>query len=229
MSDMHVHLDRVRERIAAAARAAGRSPEEITLIGVTKTFPAEVINAAIAVGIRDIGENRIQEARDKFPALTGEVRRHMIGHLQRNKVKYAVKLFDMIQSVDRLSLAEEINVRSGNLGRRMPVLIEVNTSGEDAKSGCAPSEALTLLEAVARLPHIEVQGFMTIAALSDDETVVRGCFRRLREIFETARSRPLPGVELRYLSMGMSSDFEMAIAEGANMVRIGSAIFGSRT
>ena len=226
---IRVNLTAVQERIASAARRCGRDPAEITLVAVTTTFPAETIRAAIRAGVTDIGENRVQEARDKFPDLqTGTVQRHLIGHLQRNKVKYALKFFDMIQSVDSLKLAEEINARSANSGQKMHVLIQVNTSDEDQKSGCTPEAAFSLLKAIDRLPNLISRGFMTIALYSDDPARVKPCFQQLKQLYEDALSLPLENARIDTLSMGMSSDFELAIAEGATMIRVGSAIFGAR-
>ena len=229
MAQLRDNIQLVQERIAAAAARCGKSPDDITLVAVSKTVAVEKINQAIELGIRHIGESRIQEARQKLPEITAPVTRHLIGHLQRNKVKYAVKLFDLIQSLDSISLAEEIEARCSKLGKTMPVLLEVNTSGEEAKEGCAPSEAITLLKAIDRLPHLCVEGFMTVALYSEDPELVRPCFRQLRGIYEEGRSLNLERANLKYLSMGMSNDFELAIAEGANMVRVGSAIFGDRS
>ncbi|MCB0298268.1 MAG: YggS family pyridoxal phosphate-dependent enzyme, partial [Calditrichaeota bacterium] len=215
-------------RIAAAAARCGKSPDDITLVAVSKTVAVEKINQAIELGIRHIGESRIQEARQKLPEITAPVTRHLIGHLQRNKVKYAVKLFDMIQSVDNLALAEELNARCAKLDMRMPILIEVNTSGEASKFGCQPEEALTLLKAIDRLPQLDTRGFMTIAVYSEDTARVRGCFKHLKRIFDEAQSLTLVNAHIDLLSMGMSSDYEVAIEEGANLVRVGSAIFGER-
>lgn len=218
----------MQARIAAAAAKCGKSPEDITLVAVSKTVAVEKINQAIELGIRHIGESRIQEARQKLPEITAPVTRHLIGHLQRNKVKYAVKLFDMIQSVDNLALAEELNARCAKLDIRMPILIEVNTSGEASKFGCRPEEALTLLKAIDRLPQLDTRGFMTIAVYSEDSARVRGCFKLLKHIYDQAQSLTLVNGQITLLSMGMSSDYELAIEEGANIVRVGSAIFGER-
>ncbi len=222
------NIREVRRRIRDAAERAGRDESEITLIGVTKTQPVEVINAAIDAGIDHIGESRIQEARERLPDVKEGPVRHLIGHLQRNKVKYAVKLFDMIQSVDTILLAEELNARCAKLNRQMPILIEVNTSGEDAKMGCQPKEALTLMKAIDRLPNLSTRGFMSIAVYSEDMERVRPCFKLLREIYEDASTHELQHGTLSVLSMGMSSDFETAIEEGSTMVRVGTAIFGRR-
>ncbi|MCB0292090.1 MAG: YggS family pyridoxal phosphate-dependent enzyme [Calditrichaeota bacterium] len=228
MAQLRDNIQLVQERIAAAAARCGKSPDDITLVAVSKTVAVEKINQAIELGIRHIGESRIQEARQKLPEITAPVTRHLIGHLQRNKVKYAVKLFDMIQSVDNLALAEELNARCAKLDLRMPILIEVNTSGEASKFGCQPEEALTLLKAIDRLPQLDTRGFMTIAVYSEDTARVRGCFKHLKRIFDEAQSLTLVNAHIDLLSMGMSSDYEVAIEEGANLVRVGSAIFGER-
>lgn len=226
--DLAQNIASVQRRIEEAARRVNRSGDEITLVAVTKTIPAERINTAISLGIKHIGENRIQEARQKLSDVSPGAVRHFIGHLQRNKVKYAVKLFDVIQSVDSLVLAEDINARCANMGKRMPVLIEVNTSGEASKFGCQPREALTLLKAIDRLPALQIKGFMTIAILSDDPEKVRPCFKMLKDIYDEAQHLSLENADISVLSMGMSTDFEIAIEEGATMVRIGTAIFGPR-
>ncbi len=228
MGSIAENLNRVRERMAEAAARSGRSVEAITLVAVTKTVPIERIQEAIAAGVKHLGENRVQEAREKIPRIDADVIWHMIGHLQRNKAKYAVELFDMVQSVDNLSLAQELDKRAARVQRVMPVLIEVNTSGEPTKFGVEPAQALNLAREVDGLPHLQLRGFMTIAALSDDMERVRDCFKQLREIFENARVKSWERATIDVLSMGMSHDFEVAIEEGATMVRIGSAIFGPR-
>ncbi len=223
------NLRTVKEKIGQAAAKRGIKNTEITLVAVTKTFPARIINEAIDLGVRHIGENRVQEAREKFPEIHQKVTRHMIGHLQKNKVKYAVRLFDMIQSVDSVSLAEELNARVATANvKKIPVLIQVNTSNELQKSGCQPGEAMALLKAIDRLPNLIARGFMTVALFSEDPEAVRPCFKVLKEIYDSAESLTLERSKIDTLSMGMSSDFEVAIEEGANMVRIGSAIFGKR-
>lgn len=228
MSYLKKNIRDVLEHIQKAAEKQSKTGDDITLVAVTKNFPVSVINEAITLGIKHVGENRIQEARLKFPEVDRTVSRHFIGHLQRNKVKYAVKLFDMIQSIDSIALAEELNARCAKMDRKMPVLIEVNTSGEASKFGCAPPETLTLLKALDRLPNLTVRGFMTIALFSEDPENVRPCFKLLRQIYEEAQTYSLENADIRILSMGMSSDFEIAIEEGSNMVRIGTAIFGER-
>jgi len=223
------NINLVREKIAAAAVRSGRRPEDITLIAVTKTVPPERIKVALEHGIRHIGENRVQEAREKIAALAGaRVSWHMIGHLQKNKVKYAVRMFDMIHSIHSLELAQVVQEQCKKINRRMSVLLEVNTSGESSKFGCAPSEALPLMNEIYKLPNLEMKGFMTIGKFTENRAEIRACFQKLRKIFEEARSAGGKMGTLTELSMGMSGDFEIAIEEGATMVRIGSAIFGPR-
>ncbi len=219
------NIQNVKQRIATAANKRGVAPEEIAMVAVSKTVPAQKINQAIELGINIIGENKIQEARDKFPQIDRPVEKHMVGHLQRNKVKYSVEMFDMIQSVDSIRLAEEIGRRAK---AKMPVLIEVNTSGESSKYGCAPEQAIDLLKQISQLPQLEVRGFMTIGLFSDDLEKVRPCFKMLKQTYDEAQNLNLPNTNISILSMGMTADFEVAIEEGANMVRIGTAIFGPR-
>ena len=222
------NLQRVQQRIAAAAERSGRTAADITLVAVSKTISVERIQEAISAGVKHLGENRVQEAREKIPQIDAPVTWHMIGHLQRNKAKYAVRLFDMIQSIDNPELAQEVDKRAAQVNRVMPVLIEVNTSGEASKFGVAPEQALELARQVDSLPNLQLQGFMTIAVFSEIEQAVRDCFKRLREIYETARIQSWERANISVLSMGMSHDFEWAIEEGATMVRIGTAIFGPR-
>lgn len=219
------NIEDVKQRITIAAKKRGILTEDIALVAVTKTVSPEIINLAIQNGIKIIGENKIQEARDKFIELNLPVEKHMIGHLQRNKVKYAVKMFDMIQSVDSQRLAEEINHRSET---KMPILIEVNTSGESSKYGCIPEDAIGLFKQISMFPNLEVKGFMTIGLFTDNMEKVRPCFKMLKQIYDEAQNLDLPNSNISVLSMGMTADFETAIEEGANMVRIGTAIFGPR-
>lgn len=225
MSAVSDNVKRVRQQIAAAARRSGRSPEDVELVAVTKTVPAEVIQEAVSSGVTVIGENRLQEALVKYPLVTGPVRWHMVGHLQRNKVKKALEVFELIHSVDSFRLAEEISSRSLSMGRSTDILVQINTSGEFSKYGLSPQRAHSFLESLAPLSGIRVLGLMTIGAFLPDPEQVRPCFRQLRGIFERAKDLELPNVQMRYLSMGMTSDFQVAIEEGANMVRIGTAIF----
>ena len=220
------NVARIRDQIAEAAHAAGRSADEVTLMAVTKTRTAAEVDVAIAAGVRVVGENRVQEARAKQPDVSGAAEWHMIGHLQTNKVNQALGLFSTIQSVDTLRLAERISRQASGVSKTVNVLVEVNTSGEKTKSGVSPDGARDLIWAVRELPGLHVRGLMTIGAFVDDERQVRSCFRLLRELRDTAES---PGGErLPVLSMGMTHDFAWAVAEGSTMVRVGTAIFGPR-
>jgi pyridoxal phosphate enzyme (YggS family) len=233
------NLAAVRQRLAAAARRAGRSAEEITLVAVTKTVPLPAVLIAYKLGVRDFGENRVQEAETKVASArrqAAEIQWHLVGHLQTNKAKAAVELFDLIHSVDSQRLAEALDRRAQAVGRRLPVLLEVNVSGEASKSGFAvagtgqAAKREALLPAVERLlalPHLDVQGLMTIAPLVSDPEQARPYFRALRQ-WRDELQRRFPQVAWRHLSMGMTDDFEVAIEEGATMVRLGRAIFGER-
>ena len=232
-ADIRTRLEAVRQRIAAACERAGRHPTEVTLVAVTKTVPPEAIQAAFAAGIRCFGENRVQEAAVKIsPDLFGESEAapqwHLVGHLQTNKVKKALELFHVIQSVDSLHLAETIQRHADALQKTAEVFIEVNTSGEASKFGVTPDQALPLARQMARLPNLQLTGLMTIGALTENHEIIRNCFRRLRELRAEMAAANLPGVHLRHLSMGMTDDFELAIEEGSTMVRVGRAIFGPR-
>ncbi len=227
MNDIRDNLKRVYEKVGDAAIRAGRSPEDVTLVAVTKTVPASRINLAIDAGVKIIGENRVQEAEAKKEEVQ-PVTWHMVGHLQTNKVKKVVPIFDMIHSVDSWHLAREIDEKCRNIGKIMPVLVEVNTSGEESKFGMAPEAAIELVEKMSRLPNISIRGLMTIGLFSDDRRLVTACFRKLCVLAEKIKSAKLDNVRMEVLSMGMSSDYELAISEGSTMVRIGTAIFGSR-
>lgn len=214
----------VKERIAEAAKRAGRDPSEITLVAATKDVPVNLIEEAIKAGITDIGENRVQEAWEKFgPLKDYPVKWHMIGHLQTNKVKHALEIFSVIQSVDSEKLANEINKRAE---RKIDVLMEANTSLEEHKYGVRPDEATGLARFISGLPNLKLIGLMTVGPLSSDETRTRESFRSLAGLFKQIKELNLPALELKYLSMGMSDDYCIAIEEGSNLVRIGRAIFG---
>ncbi len=221
------NIDRCLERIANAAVKNGRDLKDITLVAVSKTVSPEAINIGIKAGIKIIGENKVQEARNKKPLLD-PVELHLVGHLQTNKVKYAIEIFDLIHSLDSVHLAGEINKQCEKKGSRMPVLIEVNTSGESSKYGCVPEETIDLVYRVSQFPYIQILGLMTIGLFTDKIELVRPCFIRLRELAEGVSDQKIENVRMEFLSMGMSSDFEVAIEEGSNMVRIGTAIFGPR-
>jgi len=229
LDSIRENLVRVYERIHAAAKRAGRDPDSITLVAVTKTFGPEAVMAAYEAGQRAFGENYVQEARGKIEAVDEtDIRWHMIGHLQTNKAKYAVKLFDVIETVDSKKLADELNKRAGNIDKSQKVLIEVNLGGEESKSGCTESDAVELAEHVASLPNLELTGLMTLPPFIPPEEV-RPYFVKLRRLAEAIEAKNLPGVGMRELSMGMSADFEVAIEEGATIVRVGTAIFGPRS
>jgi pyridoxal phosphate enzyme (YggS family) len=228
-------LRSVRERIASAAARAGRASDDILVLAVTKGLPADRVAAAAALGLTAVGENRVQEAGRKRPAAdrviaaAGGARLtwHLIGHLQRNKVNAALATFDRIDAVDSLALASELSRRLAEGPRRLPVLVEINTSGETAKHGIAPDEALDLVPEIAALPGLEVQGLMTMAPLAAPPRPAFRSLRRLRDQLLAGRSSGSTG--LPHLSMGMSGDFEEAIEEGATQLRLGTAIFGDRS
>jgi hypothetical protein len=224
--DLAANLDSIQKRIAAACGRGGRTPGEVTLLAVTKSQPPEVVSAAEKLGLVLFGENKVQEAKSKIPLCPGNLRWHMIGHLQSNKCRDAVELFKMIQSVDSLSLAQEINKRAEQAARTLPVLLEVNVAGEASKFGYRPEQLLAELKELNALPRIEIHGLMTVPPWSPEAEKARPHFRRLREI--KVQCEQILGAPLPHLSMGMSGDFEIAIEEGATMVRIGTELFGPR-
>ena len=215
------------ERIARAAEGVGRAADAIEVVAVSKTRSAAELEAACRCGLRLLGENRVQETEEKKPAVGAEANWHLIGHLQSNKAGKAVELFDMVQSVDRLSLARALARRAEAAGRRLDVLLQINTAGSASQAGAAPAQAVDLAGQVAELPSLQVRGLMTIGAHTTDEAIVRASFARLRLLREDIVQAGLQ-VRMDYLSMGMSGDFEWAIAEGANLLRLGTAIFGAR-
>lgn len=227
------NLSEVRRRVAAAARRAGREPAEISLMAVSKTFPAASIREAYEAGIRVFGENRVQEFSGKHAQLADlrDAEWHMIGHLQSNKAAAAAAVFTAVDSVDSLKLAEKLDASAQKLGKKVGVLIEINLGGEAAKSGLAPdSDQLEeLLVAAQRLERLEFHGLMTIPPFTEDARQARPYFRKLRELHDHIAARRLPAVQIDTLSMGMSHDFEIAIEEGSTCVRVGTAIFGQRT
>jgi pyridoxal phosphate enzyme (YggS family) len=228
MSSVSENVEKLRERIEKACGRVSRAPADISIVGVTKTVEPARIQQAVEAGITILGENRIQEAAAKIGGVRGDITWHMVGHLQRNKVKKAVTMFDMIQSVDSLELAQEIARRSCEAGKVMDILVEVHTSGEDTKYGVAPEKTIDLIGEISQLNNIAVKGLMTIGTLTDDQGLVRDCFRTLRELGEHVGTSGIRHAEMQYLSMGMTSDYELAVEEGSNMVRIGTAIFGAR-
>lgn len=226
------NIARVQERIAAACLRSGRKAQEITLLAVSKTFPPEQIRVAYDVGLRVFGENRVQEFSGKIAALRDlpGIEWHMIGHLQTNKAAQAAELFSHIDSVDSVRLAQRLNSVALDLGKKIPVLIEINIGAESAKSGVAPNspELENLLNAAPGLPSLDFRGLMTVPPYSDDPEQSRPYFRKMRELFQQIASRRLPALPMETLSMGMSHDYEIAIQEGATCIRIGTAIFGDR-
>jgi pyridoxal phosphate enzyme (YggS family) len=219
-------LASIGKRIADAVARSGRDPQSVCLVAVAKTVPPEIINEAVKAGQILFGENRVQEAKLKIPQVSGRARWHFIGHLQSNKVRDAVELFEMIQSVDSLLLAQEISKRSKAAGKTMPILLEVNVAGEATKFGFTPEAALAAVEEINKLPNLELHGLMCIPPPVKDANDARRYFRKLvalkKKIEETR------GIPLKHLSMGMSHDYEVAIEEGATIVRVGTALFGAR-
>jgi len=220
------NIQQLHGQIAGACEEYDRDADDITIVAVTKTHPTVVIQTVVAAGIHEIGESRVQDAEPKIKEAGPIARYHMVGHLQTNKVRKALGLFDVIQSVDTLKLAEEINRQAGILERRVECLIEVNCSGESQKFGVNPEDSLALISQVAALSNIDLIGLMTIGPFVDDDKVIRRTFARCNELFMSGRESV--GDQFDTLSMGMSGDFTLAIAEGATMIRIGSSLFGPR-
>jgi pyridoxal phosphate enzyme (YggS family) len=217
----------IQSRIQAACERCGRDPGTVLLLPVSKGHSAQRVEEAAALGLRIFAENKVQEAKAKIPQCSSRIQWHMIGHLQSNKARDAVQLFAMIQSIDSLDLAIEVNKWAEKLSKRVPVLLEVNVAGEATKFGFKPEAVLDHLEAINALPRLEVQGLMTIAPYSPSPERARPVFKKLRELKEACSDKL--GAPLPHLSMGMSGDFEPAIEEGATIIRIGTALFGERT
>ena len=215
----------INSRIKLACKKAGREPEEITLVAVTKGVDPYKISEASIYGIKDIGENRVQEALKKRLSVMPGIKWHMVGHLQTNKVRDAVDMFGLIHSLDSAELARRIDKEAGKKGKMLDVLVQVNASGEESKYGVKPEDVTNFLREISALENISVKGLMTITPLADDPETVRPYLRKLREISESVKSEAIPNIEMRYLSMGMSQDYQVAIEEGANMIRIGTALF----
>jgi pyridoxal phosphate enzyme (YggS family) len=222
------NLTEIHRRIRTAAGSAGRNPDEIRLVAVSKTRPAADISEACAAGQLLFGENYVQEFAAKTVEVQEQVEWHFIGHLQSNKVKYIAGKVALIHSVDRLALAEEIDRQWGRLGSVCNILVQVNISGEASKSGTTGAGALQLVRECAQLPNVRVLGLMTMPPFFDDPEAARPCFAELRHLAQAIAAQRIAGVEMRELSMGMSGDFEAAIQEGATLVRVGTAIFGAR-
>lgn len=228
MKMLKENLQKVEENIEAACKRAGRDRSEVTLIAVSKTKPVDMLQEVYDTGIREFGENKVQEMMDKYEVLPKDIHWHMIGHLQRNKVKYLMGKAALIHSVDSLRLAEEISAQSVKHDVITDILIEVNIAGEESKFGTSKEEAMALVEAAAKLPNIHICGLMTIAPYVDDPEDNRKYFRGIRELSVDIKEKNIDNVDMRILSMGMSGDYEIAIEEGATMVRVGTGIFGAR-
>ena len=220
------NLQAVRQGIVDVCRRCGRSPKDVTLVGVTKYSDAAAVNDAVAAGLADIAENRVQAAKEKFALNNGSsVRKHLIGHLQSNKARDAVQLFDLIHSVDSLSLLEEINKRAAAVGKVQEILLQLDIAKEEQKFGLAVEEANAFFTCVSRLKNVRLTGLMAMAPLTEDKAVIRAVFRRCRELLDSWRTLSGDNIQMTHLSMGMSHDYDIAIEEGATMVRIGSLIF----
>jgi PLP dependent protein len=242
-SPLAVKLDEVKERIAAACDKAKRDPSEVTLIAVTKTAAPEQMREILQLGIGDLGESRVQVLQQRAAQvneffarqqahgaenLPAKLRWHMIGHLQRNKIKPALPLVSVVHSVDSLRLAEELDAHAAKANRKLPVLMQVNASEEPQKSGVAVGAAVPLAEQIGTMDNLQIMGLMTMAPLDGDEKTIRQTFARTRELFEEIKFNKIGGSAMRHLSMGMSNDFEQAIMEGATLVRIGTLLFGGK-
>lgn len=226
MSELAERLERVRGRILAACERCGRDPAGVELMGVSKNHPASAVEELVSLGLTLFGENRIQEAKAKIPAAPGRARWHFIGHLQSNKARDAVALFEMVQGVDSLAIAEELQKQAAKQSRRLGILLEVNVAGESSKFGWNPDQVVEAIPAVNGLDRLELHGLMTIAPYSPDPGRARPYFRRLRELRD--RCEQVLGAPLPVLSMGMSGDLEVAIEEGSTLVRVGTDLFGPR-
>lgn len=228
MTEISENLARVKERMEMAARRSGKNPAEVRLVAVSKTVEAERVLQAIEAGVKILGENYVQEAQEKIEALGHETAWHFIGHLQTNKARVATRLFDLIHSVDRLPLAQELNRQALQQGKVLPVLLQVNLSGETTKFGARDIEIFQMAEKLSAMEGISVKGLMTMPPYFDDPQSSRPYFIELRRLSEKLAVQNIPGIVMEELSMGMSNDFEVAIEEGATLVRVGTAIFGPR-
>lgn len=222
------NLTQVHENIKAACQKAGRNENEVTLIAVSKTKPVPLLEEAYQAGSRDFGENKVQEIMDKYPVLPADIRWHMIGHLQRNKVKYIVDKVCLIHSVDSLRLAEEISLQAQKKQTNADILVEVNIAQEESKFGTSREEAMTLVAEIAKLPNIHIKGLMTIAPFVENPEDNRKYFRQIKELSVDIAQKNIDNVSMDVLSMGMTGDYMVAIEEGATMVRVGTGIFGER-
>ena len=230
MSMIRDNILRLKDNISLICKRLGRNSDEITLLAVTKYVSVEEVKEALDAGIVDVGENKVQEGCVKYKApeiSVFEITKHMIGHLQTNKVKLALEAFDIIQSVDSFRIAQEIEKNLAKLNKKTRILVQVNTSGEEQKFGIPESDAILLIEKISNLKNIEIQGLMTMAPWTDNKDIVRDCFKRLNNLKQEVSRKfcDTSSVQMKFLSMGMSHDYEIALEEGSNMVRIGQAIF----
>jgi pyridoxal phosphate enzyme (YggS family) len=223
-SNLHI----VRDKVSQAALKVGRNPEDIQIIAVTKTVDIPQMEEAIAAGITAVGENRVQEITKKYPLLKEKVDWHLIGHLQTNKVKYIIDKVKMIHSLDRFSLVKEISKRAQQQGIVMPVLVQVNVAEEESKFGLKVEEVIPFLKDIVGIKGLKILGLMTMAPFVEDAEEVRYVFRDLRNLAEKITKQAIPGVEMKHLSMGMTNDYEVAVEEGATLIRVGTGIFGQR-
>jgi pyridoxal phosphate enzyme (YggS family) len=228
MVDVGGNYRKIRERIADAAAKARRDPREVRLLAAAKSQSVEAIRAALAAGVTLVGENYVQEAADKKRLISESIEWHMIGHLQRNKVRMAMELFDLIESLDNLALARELDKEGAKRGKTIRALVEVNLGGEESKSGIAKDQLSPLIVELGKLAHLRVEGLMTVPPFRENLEEMRPYFRELRELRDQLNDSRLPNIQLKELSMGMTHDYTVAIEEGATIVRIGTALFGPR-
>lgn len=226
---IHEHLTQIRQNIDMACRRAGRGTEEVGLIAVSKTKPLSMLQEAYEAGVRDFGENKVQELAEKYEALPKDIRWHMIGHLQRNKVKYLVGKVYLIHSVDSLRLAQEIQKEAEKKQTEVNILLEVNVAGEESKFGSSREETLRLVKEIALLPSVHIQGLMTVAPYVEDPEENRVIFADLRQLAVDIKQENIDNVNMHVLSMGMTGDYQVAVEEGATYVRVGTGIFGNRS
>ena len=228
MNTIRDHLNEVRENIQKACEKAGRSPQEVTLIAVSKTKPLFMLEEAYEAGARDFGENKVQEILEKHPKMPEDARFHMIGHLQRNKVKQVLPHAVLIHSVDSYCLAEQISQEAGKLGITAKILLEVNVAKEESKFGMMPEDVEEMAGQIAALPHLQIEGLMTIAPFVDDPEKNRPVFRKLYQLSVDIKKKNIDNVNMGVLSMGMTGDYQVAVEEGSTMIRVGTGIFGAR-
>jgi pyridoxal phosphate enzyme (YggS family) len=228
VSQVAAQIEVIRNNIQTAQNKSPNAAKDVLLLAVTKNVDVDRIKLALDAGINTLGENRVQEIMQKYDKIPGNVSWHLIGHLQTNKVKYIIDKVSLIHSLESISLAREINKRAEKAGIKMPVLVQVNVADEETKYGLAPEDTIDFIKEIMVLPHIKISGLMTIGPLVDNQEEVRPIFKELRMLRDRIQQLELPGVAMDYLSMGMTNDYQVAVEEGSNIVRVGSAIFGAR-